>query len=101
MSKYFAAIYGRGPDWIPGKSITQQPLGDHVKYLKKLHAQNVVKMGGPFEDGEAGLVILEASNLASTLISNESHSSTIQSMCLKNSEIFSSVTPSLYTLTVK
>lgn len=64
MSKGFAAIYERGCNWIPGKLITEQPLGDHVTYLTNLHKQNVVQMGGPFADGEGGLVILEASDIA-------------------------------------
>lgn len=64
MSKCYAAFYQPGENWTPGKSIAQQPLGDHVTYLTDLHTRNVVKMGGPFADGEAGLVILEAYDFA-------------------------------------
>ena len=64
MEKCFAAIYQPGPNWISGKPNSQQPLSDHVAYLTDLHRQNVVAMGGPFADGEAGLVILAAADAA-------------------------------------
>ncbi|MGI9410054.1 MAG: YciI family protein [Hyphomicrobiaceae bacterium] len=67
MAKCFAAIYEHGCNWIPGKSIAEQPLADHVRYLTNLHEQNVVLMGGPFTDGESGLVILEASDTAEAI----------------------------------
>lgn len=58
MEKSFAAIYERGPNWIAGKPISQQPLSEHVAYLTGLHDQGVVTMGGPFADETGGLVIL-------------------------------------------
>ena len=73
MGKLFAAIYEQGSNWIPGKPIQEQPLADHVNYLTGLHKKNVVSMGGPFADGGAGLVILEAADLveASRLVDND------------------------------
>ena len=64
MTKYFAAFYQPGPNWISGKPISQQPLSDHVAYLTGLHQQDIVSMGGPFADGQAGLVILAADDQA-------------------------------------
>ncbi|MGI9475462.1 MAG: YciI family protein, partial [Hyphomicrobiaceae bacterium] len=42
-------------------------------YLTELHDEEVVLMGGPFADGTAGLVILQASSIeeASQIISND------------------------------
>ena len=73
MRKCFAANYELGPNWETGKPITQQPLSEHVAYLTELHDKEVVLMGGPFADGTAGLVILEASAIeeASQIINND------------------------------
>ena len=73
MPKCFAANYEPGPNWEPGKPIAQQPLREHVVYLNDLHDREVVLMGGPFADGTAGLVILEASEIeeASQIINND------------------------------
>ena len=62
MAKFFAAIYERGPNWIAGQPISQQPLSDHVAYLTGLHDQSIVAMGGPFADEMGGLVILTAAD---------------------------------------
>lgn len=82
MERCFAAIYERGPNWIAGKPITQQPLSEHVAYLMGLHDQSVVAMGGPFADETGGLVILAVtdSDEAARLID---HDPAVQSGVLK------------------
>jgi len=60
----YAALYRPGPGWIPGEPIIRQPLAEHAAYLLGLHAEDRVLMGGPFADGEAGLVILQAADPA-------------------------------------
>lgn len=63
MSKTFAVIYEPGPAWQWEKRMASQSLGGHVKYLLGLHEEDRLLMGGPFSDGSAGLVILQASGI--------------------------------------
>jgi uncharacterized protein YciI len=63
----FAIFYTPGPDWLPGKPLAEQPLEAHVAYLKGLHEQGQVHMGGPYADGSGGLVIAEVDHLDSAL----------------------------------
>ena len=66
----FVAIYRRGPGWLPGKPLREQPLKPHLDYLLGLHRQGKLTMGGPFGDETGGLVLLDVANLedASALI---------------------------------
>ncbi len=60
MKKHFALFYARGPNWLPGKPLPDQPLRDHLNYMRTLKSDGIVKMGGPFEDGSGGLGVVEA-----------------------------------------
>ncbi|MCP5075606.1 MAG: hypothetical protein GY947_20240 [Rhodobacteraceae bacterium] len=63
MTKSFAVWYEPGENWAEGKPIGEQELGDHLKYLLGLHDRGVVEHGGPFADGTAGLVVLNAEGI--------------------------------------
>ena len=63
-SNYFVGIYARGPKWLLGKSIHEQPLEAHFAYMEKLQSSNVLILGGPFKDDEGALAIIEATDLA-------------------------------------
>jgi uncharacterized protein len=59
----FVFVYRRGPGWIAGRSVNEQPLRGHVDYLGQLFAQGRVLFGGPFLDEESGgLTVVRAAN---------------------------------------
>ena len=63
MKKHFALLYSRGPNWLPGKPLPDQPLRGHLNYMLTLNAEGIVKMGGPFEGESSGLGVIEAADL--------------------------------------
>ena len=63
-SNYFVGIYTRGPSWLPGKTIREQPLETHFAYMEKLQDGHALVLGGPFKDDEGALAVIEASSLA-------------------------------------
>ena len=63
MKHFFAVLYGPGPKWIDGKTMSEQPLDAHVAYVKSLGDDGTVLMAGPFLDDDAGLTILQADGL--------------------------------------
>ena len=63
-ANYFVGIYARGPNWLLGKTITEQPLEAHFAYMEKLQDDHVLVLGGPFKDDEGALAVIEASSLA-------------------------------------
>lgn len=73
MKKSYAVFYEPGENWIANKPIGEQNLASHVRYLTNLHEHDTVKMGGPFADGDAGLVILstDGMNEAHKIIEND------------------------------
>jgi uncharacterized protein YciI len=60
MKSTFAIQYAPGPAWFAGKPIAEQPLKEHLAYLKGLYQAGHLVMGGPFTDNSGGLVVLEA-----------------------------------------
>jgi uncharacterized protein YciI len=64
VSSYFAVVLGRGPNWLPGKTASQQPLGEHGRYLQRLMANGKLVLAGPFLDDQGGFILLKAANLA-------------------------------------
>jgi uncharacterized protein YciI len=63
-SSSFVIVLERGPNWLPGKTVSQQPLGEHGRYLQRLMAIGKLVIAGPFLDDQGGLVLLKAANLA-------------------------------------
>ncbi|HEY3744249.1 MAG TPA: YciI family protein [Bryobacteraceae bacterium] len=60
-------IYRPGPSWIAGKSLAQQPLAEHGRYMLSLYSKGFLKKAGPFSDGAGGAVILEVPNFEAAL----------------------------------
>lgn len=58
----FLVIYKPGPAWLPGKSLAQQPLREHGKYMMSLYSRGDVKMAGPFSDESGGAVVLNVAS---------------------------------------
>jgi uncharacterized protein YciI len=63
MSQRFVCIYTRGPQWVAGKPIFQQPLERHVEYMKALKRAGTLLAAGPFLDDTGGLAIVNAESL--------------------------------------
>jgi uncharacterized protein YciI len=63
-SSYFAVVLERGPNWLPGKAASQQPLGEHGRYLQRLMVDGKLVLAGPFLDDQGGFVLLKAASLA-------------------------------------
>ncbi|HXZ79315.1 MAG TPA: YciI family protein [Terriglobales bacterium] len=55
----FVIFFKPGPAWIRGKSIFEQPLDEHVRYLTKVYKSGKLVMAGPFHDSSGGMTILE------------------------------------------
>lgn len=64
MTSIYAICYTRGPKWHVGKSIFEQPLQEHLAYMKGLRACGSLLLGGPFVDDLGGLVVVSAGSLA-------------------------------------
>jgi uncharacterized protein YciI len=58
----FAIVYAPGPNWIPGKPFSEQPLMDHANYMHQLYLQGKLVLGGPFTDNSGGLVVLDVAD---------------------------------------
>lgn len=58
--RQFVVLLKRGPNWIPGKSVSEQPLQKHGRYLKELMAKGSLQFAGPFLDDSGGLILLNA-----------------------------------------
>lgn len=58
MNGLVLVFFRPGSAWIPGKTVFEQPLDEHVAYLRDLHAAGKVLMAGPFVDGSGGMTIL-------------------------------------------
>lgn len=62
-SNYFVGIYSRGPNWLPGKAILEQPLETHFAYMETLQGNRILVLGGPFKDNEGALAVIETTSL--------------------------------------
>jgi uncharacterized protein YciI len=58
----FLVIYRPGPAWLAGKSVSEQPLKEHGKYMLDLYVKGSMKFAGPFTDNSGGGVILEVAD---------------------------------------
>ena len=61
-AKRFVIHYTPGKAWVKGKTLFQQPLRPHANYMKRLHARQVLLMGGPYLDNSGGIAIILAAN---------------------------------------
>ncbi|ULH18232.1 YciI family protein (plasmid) [Deinococcus sp. KNUC1210] len=58
MSHHVVLHYTPGPNWVPNRPVFEQPLQQHLAYMRRLHQQGIVLAGGPYTDHSGGLVIL-------------------------------------------
>ena len=69
----YLVIYRPGPAWVKGKSVMEQPLKDHGKYMLSLYIKGSMKLAGPLTDNAGGAVLLDVSNQAEaqTIVAND------------------------------
>lgn len=60
MDQAFVICYRRGPAWLDGKTVFEQPLQAHLAYMKSLSAAGTLMLGGPFVDDLGGLIVVAA-----------------------------------------
>lgn len=58
----YLVVYRPGPAWLTGKSVTEQPLKEHGKYMLGLYIKGSMKLAGPLTDNAGGAVLLEVSD---------------------------------------
>jgi uncharacterized protein YciI len=58
----YLVVYKPGPSWLQGKSIVEQPLKEHGRYILSLYVKGSLKSGGPFSDDAGGAAVFEAAN---------------------------------------
>ena len=54
----YLVIYRPGPAWLVGKSVLEQPLKEHGKYMLNLYIKGSMKLAGPLTDDAGGAVLL-------------------------------------------
>jgi uncharacterized protein YciI len=54
----YLVIYRPGPAWLVGKSVLEQPLKEHGKYMLSLYIKSSMKLAGPLIDDAGGAVLL-------------------------------------------
>ena len=64
MKQAFVIYYRRGPAWLEGKSVFEQPLQQHLTYVRGLAARGTLRLGGPFTDDCGGLIVVDAADAA-------------------------------------
>src|SRR5712672_4648069 len=55
----YLVIYRPGPAWLTGKSVMEQPLKEHGKYMLGLYIKGSMRLAGPLTDNAGGAVLLE------------------------------------------
>jgi len=58
----YLVIYRPGPGWLPGKSVTEQPLKEHGKYMLGFYIKGSMRLAGPLTDNAGGAVLLDVSD---------------------------------------
>ena len=59
-SKQYVVLVKRGPRWVAGKSVEEQALGNHGRYLQEQMTKGVLQLAGPFLDDSGGLILYNA-----------------------------------------
>ena len=54
----YLVIYRPGTAWLPGKSVSEQPLKEHGQYMLSLYVKGSMKLAGPLTDNAGGAVLL-------------------------------------------
>src|SRR2546421_2973136 len=59
---HYVVVLKRGPNWIAGKSASEQPLQKHGRYLQDQLDKGTLFSAGPFLDDAGGLILLSVAN---------------------------------------
>jgi hypothetical protein len=55
-------FFDPGLNWVSGRTVFEQDLGDHLVFLEHLCDVGTVVMAGPFGDGSGGMTIFRVVN---------------------------------------
>jgi hypothetical protein len=58
---YFIMRYAAGPNWVKGKTLTEQAIGPHFGYMIEQAKKGVVIAAGPSMAGDEGLYVVRGS----------------------------------------
>lgn len=58
----YVVVLKPGPKWIQGRSVLEQPLLEHGRYLQGLMNQGALQLAGPFLDNTGGLILLNVTD---------------------------------------
>jgi uncharacterized protein YciI len=62
--EHYLITYSRGPGWVEGRSLFEQPLEDHAAYQAGLAERGLLLLSGPLLDREGGISIVKAADRA-------------------------------------
>jgi uncharacterized protein len=60
----FLVVYSPGPAWVVGSPVSEQPMPEHLTFVRQLHDAGVLVSAGPFLDDTGGALVLRARSLA-------------------------------------
>lgn len=60
----YLVIYWPGPAWLTGRSVMEQPLKEHGKYMLSLYIKGSMRLAGLLTNDAGGAVLLEVSDEA-------------------------------------
>jgi len=76
----------------------QAAVPDHVRYLNELHDRGILIAGGPFADGEGGMILIDAADEAAAVAVAETDpfiKTGVERYRLRRWEILTPVRPNL------
>lgn len=62
-TNYYVFLHSPGPNWLPEKTVLDQPLDEHFAYMDQLQAAGTLVLGGGFLDGSGAMGVLLANSL--------------------------------------
>lgn len=62
--KLFAFVYRQGPAWEEGKSMREQALGPHARFMQRLMDDGRLLAAGPLLETNGGLAVIRARDRA-------------------------------------
>jgi hypothetical protein len=84
----YLVIYRPGPAWLTGKSVMEQPLKEHGKYMLSLYIKGSMRLAGPFTDNAGGGVFVGSFRRGrGESDSSERPSSKVRNFCLRNAPL--------------
>jgi hypothetical protein len=84
----YLVIYRPGPAWVTGKSVMEQPLQEHGKYMLSLYMKGSMKLAGPFADNAGGAVFVGSFRRGrGEGDSDERYCSRVRDLCIRNASL--------------